>query len=231
MNEIIIKAEKLTKIYSLLAEEVAAVQGIDLEITKEEFVAIMGPSGSGKTTLLDMLGCLDSITSGTLSVLGNNVSHAKESALVKVRRHNISFVFQDFSLIPTLTALENCALPVYFSRKEFNKQKAIEILKRVGLSHRINHLPKQMSGGEQQRVAIARALVTEPTIVFADEPTGHLDTKTADVIFALLHQLNKEEGITVVVSTHNIALGMQANRTVFLQDGKIIRREDSSLLK
>jgi len=181
----------------------------------------MGPSGSGKTTLLDSLGCLTTITSGRLIVSGKDVSHANESELVSVRRKFISFVFQDFLLIPSLTVLENVMLPLYFARLPQDRNRAVEILEKVGLGHRINHLPKQISGGEKQRVAIARALAISPKLLLADEPTGNLDTKYAQEIFHIFKKLN-QEGLTIVVTTHNPNLGSQASRIIYLQDGKII---------
>jgi putative ABC transport system ATP-binding protein len=222
MNELIVKAKKLTKVYKLLAENIAAVNNVDLEISPGEFVSIMGPSGSGKTTLLDMIGCLDSITSGQLEILGNDVSRTKESELVKIRRGNIGFIFQDFSLIPSLTALENIQLTLYFAGVRQETQKSIDLLERVGLGHRINHLPKQLSGGEKQRVAIARALAAEPKFLLADEPTGHLDTENSQEIFNIFKQLNQEKGLTIIVATHDTELGSQAKRTIYLQDGKIV---------
>jgi putative ABC transport system ATP-binding protein len=197
MAEVLIKAQKITKIYRLPAEEIYAIRDVDLEIRSREFIAIMGPSGSGKTTLLDILGCLDKISSGKLEVLGRDVSNIKEADLVKIRRKNIGFVFQDFLLIPTLTALENVELPLFFDGIPRDRAKALSLLERVGLTQRINHLPKQLSGGEKQRVAIARALVTSPQILFADEPTGNL-----------------------VLTTHNLALGSQASRILNLRDGQ-----------
>ena len=162
MSDLIVKAEKLSKVYQLFAEEIAAINGVDLEIRSGEFVSIMGPSGSGKTTLLDMIGCLDSVTSGRLDILGNDVSTMPESRLVNIRRGKIGFIFQDFSLIPSLTALENIRLPLYFADVKKTAQQSTALLEKVGLGHRINHLPKQLSGGEKQRVAIARALAIEP---------------------------------------------------------------------
>ncbi|MBU1125891.1 MAG: ABC transporter ATP-binding protein, partial [Candidatus Omnitrophica bacterium] len=194
-----------------------------------DFIAIMGPSGSGKTTLLDSLGCLGKVTSGSLKVMGKEVSQAHERTLVSMRREFISFVFQDFLLIPTLTAAENVELPLYFARKPYNREKTIEVLKKVGLGHRVNHLPKELSGGEKQRVAIARALATSPKILFADEPTGNLDTKSSQQIFDLFRKLNKDDGLTLVVTTHNPALGALAGRIIYLKDGKIVSREESSL--
>jgi putative ABC transport system ATP-binding protein len=229
MANILIKAEKINKIYKLFAEEITAVKNVDLEIIQGEFVAIMGPSGSGKTTLLDILGCLDRVSSGKLKVLGQDVSGLKESALVKIRRGNIGFVFQEFLLIPTLTALENVQLPLLFAGLPVDKNQAENLLKKVGLANRINHLPKELSGGERQRVAIARALVTSPKILFADEPTGNLDTKSGQQIFEIFRELNQNDGLTIVLTTHNNKLGLQAKRIIFLKDGSIVSRQESSL--
>lgn len=221
MNDLVVKAEKLTKVYKLFAEDVAAVKSIDLEIKRGEFVSLMGPSGSGKTTLLDMIGCLDSVTSGRLEVLGFEVSGISENRLVNIRRGNIGFVFQDFSLVPSLTALENLELALYFSRNTQDRKKITQLLEKVGLGHRINHLPRQLSGGEKQRVAIARALATSPKLLLADEPTGHLDSRNAQEIFNVFRRLN-EEGLTIIVATHNEALGAQTRRVIYLRDGQIV---------
>jgi putative ABC transport system ATP-binding protein len=229
MKEYMIKTEKLTKVYQLLAEEIYAVHDIDLEVASGDFIAIMGPSGSGKTTLLDSLGCLTTITGGSLVVLGKDVSRAKENTLVSMRRKFLGFVFQDFLLIPTLTAVENVQLPVLFARAPQNRARAVELLERVGLGKRINHLPKELSGGEKQRVAIARALINSPKILFADEPTGNLDTKSSEDIFGLLTDLNRKENLTVILTTHNPKLGSQAGRVIYLKDGRIVTRQDSSL--
>jgi putative ABC transport system ATP-binding protein len=222
MNQFIVKAEKLTKIYKLFAEEIAAVNNVDLEIRSGEFVSIMGPSGSGKTTLLDMIGCLDSITSGRLEILGKDISVLTERKLVKIRRKNIGFIFQDFSLIPTLTALENVQLASYLARSPLEIQNSIAALEKVGLGSRINHLPKQLSGGEKQRVAIARALAIQPKFLLADEPTGHLDTENSKETLNILSQLNQEEGLTIILATHDVNLGSQTDRVISLRDGKII---------
>lgn len=222
MKKPIIKAEKLTKVYSLPAEDIKAIRDVDLEIFPGDFIAIMGPSGSGKTTLLDSLGCLAKITSGKLSIMEKDVSNANENTLVSMRREFLGFVFQDFLLIPSLTALENVELPLYFSRRIADKKHSVELLKKVGLGHRINHLPTQLSGGEKQRVAIARALATSPKILFADEPTGNLDTKTGQQIFHILKELNQKDGLTVVLTTHNNELGSQAARIIYLRDGFIV---------
>jgi putative ABC transport system ATP-binding protein len=229
MNEILVKAEKITKVYRLPAEQIWAVRDVDLDIHKGEFVAIMGPSGSGKTTLLDILGCLDRISSGRLQVLGQDVSGVKENSLVQIRRGQIGFVFQEFLLIPTLTALENVELPLLFARQPHERGTAESLLEKVGLGRRINHLPKELSGGERQRVAIARALVASPKLLFADEPTGNLDTKSGQQIFDTLKELNQKEGLTIVVTTHNPKLGSQAKRIIYLKDGRIVSKEESSL--
>lgn len=229
MDDILIKAEKISKVYRLPAEEIRAMQEITLDIRSGEFIAIMGPSGSGKTTLLDILGCLDKISSGKLQVLGKDVSALKENSLVNMRRRNIGFVFQDFLLIPTLTALENVELPLLFARMPQEHKKAEELLKRVGLGSRLNHLPKEISGGERQRVAIARALVTSPKLLLADEPTGNLDTKSGQEIFDIFKDLNQKDGLTIVLTTHNPRLGSQAGRIIYLKDGRVVSREESSI--
>jgi len=223
MSELIVKAENLMKIYTLFAEEVKAVNGVNLEIRSGEFVSIMGPSGSGKTTLLDMIGCLDSLSSGRLEILGNNVSAMAENKLVNIRRGKIGFIFQNFSLIPSLTAIENIQLALYFAGIQKKKQDLVKRLEKVGLGHRANHLPKQMSGGEKQRVAIARALATEPQFLIADEPTGHLDTENSQEILTVFKKLNQSDGLTIVVATHDIKLGTQTGRVIYLQDGKIVK--------
>jgi putative ABC transport system ATP-binding protein len=229
MADILIKADRINKTYTLFAEEIRAVKDVNLEVRKGEFIAIMGPSGSGKTTLLDILGCLDRISTGKLEVLDNDVSTLKESALVNIRRANMGFVFQEFLLIPTLTALENVELPLLFAGLPQEHHQAAKLLEKVGLGNRINHLPKELSGGERQRVAIARALVTNPKILFADEPTGNLDTKNGQQVVDIFGELNQKEGLTIVLTTHNNKLGLQAKRIIYLKDGSIVSREESSL--
>lgn len=224
MNDILIKAENLSKTYKLYAEDVHALKGINLEIHRGDFVSRTGPSGSGKTTLLDIIGCLDRPTNGRLEILGSDVSHKAESKLVNIRRKNIGFVFQDFSLIPSLTALENLQLPLYFASVKADKHTLESALDAVGLRHRMNHLPRQLSGGEQQRVAIARALVTNPAILIADEPTGHLDSKNAQEIFELFSKLNSLQMLTMIVATTDEKLGSMTRRTIHLRDGLIINQ-------
>jgi putative ABC transport system ATP-binding protein len=222
MNNTLIKAEALTKTYHLYAEEINAVRDVNFEIQAGEYVALMGPSGSGKTTLLDMLGCLDTITSGRLWIFSEEVSTISESRLSDIRRGMIGFVFQDFSLIPSLTTLENIELARYFADVDKNTDKSLELIKEVGLEHRVNHLPKQMSGGEKQRAAIARALAVEPKMLLADEPTGHLDSDTAQGVFDLFGRLNEEKAVTIIVATHNEQLGAKTKRTIRLRDGQIV---------
>ena len=221
MDKPIVKAEKLTKIFTRGTEKVHAVNSVDIEIYSGDFVALMGSSGSGKTTLLDTIGCLEGISSGRLTVFGKEVSQLKEKDLVTIRRGNISFIFQEFLLIPTLTATENVDLSLYFARREV-KGRSQELLKKVGLGHRLDHLPKELSGGERQRVAVARALAISPKLLLADEPTGNLDTKNSQGIYDLFKRLNHEDGLTIVVATHDRALGSQADRVVNLKDGSII---------
>jgi putative ABC transport system ATP-binding protein len=221
-RETVISARGLTKAYRLPAEEIVAVDGVDLDIREGEFVALMGPSGSGKTTLLDLIGCLDSVSRGTLSVFGVDVSKAREDELVAVRRGRIGFVFQEFLLLPELTALENVQLPATFARAAISKARAMEFLDKVGLAERANHLPKQLSGGERQRVAIARSLTMSGKLLLADEPTGNLDSRNSELVFATFRKLNRDDGLTVVVATHNEELGAMAGRLIRLRDGRIV---------
>jgi ABC-type lipoprotein export system ATPase subunit len=225
----VIIGKGLTKIYKRGGEKVYAVNNVDIAIDPGDFIALMGPSGSGKTTLLDAIGCLDRLSSGSLEVFGKDVSGASESGLVGLRRGNIGFIFQEFLLIPTLTALENVALPLYFAKIHKEKKILKDILAKVGLAHRINHLPKEMSGGERQRVAIARALAVSPKFLIADEPTGNLDTKSSQEIFDIFKKINKKEGLTIILATHNPRLGSQADRIIYLKDGKMVSKEESGL--
>jgi len=182
----------------------------------------MGPSGSGKTSLLDIIGCLSSISAGTLEVFGNDVSLEKEDNLVNVRRGKIGYIFQDFLLIPSLTAIENLELALRFSRSSRTREEAAALLEKVGLKNRINHLPSQLSGGERQRVAIARALVSSPELLIADEPTGNLDSKNSQAIYDFFIKLNRDDNLTIVVATHDTKLGKKADRIIYLEDGRIV---------
>jgi len=229
MKDFAIRTNKLKKIYSSGFEEIVALKEVDIEITKGEFVTIMGPSGAGKTTFLNLVGCLDKPTSGELDILGYNPMELNEGKLSRIRVDKIGFVFEDFLLISSLNALENVQLPLIFARNYKNNNRSNALLKRVGLDHRLTHFPNELSGGELQRVAVARALVNNPQILLADEPTGNLDTKNAQALFDLFRELNREEGLTIVVATHNIRLGHSTDRIIHLNDGKI--EQDERLVK
>jgi len=221
----VIEATHLVKIYRRGSEEIPAVNDISLSIQAGEFVSFVGPSGSGKTTLINILGCLDNPTSGKLVLAGRTVvengAALSEAKLTKIRREIFGYIFQKFYLIPTLTVIENVMLPFTFYEKPGAKKEVERILNLMEIDHRKDHLPGQISGGEMQRVAIARALVNRPQIVLADEPTGNLDTRRSQEIGILLQQLNQQEGLTIILVTHNPALARMAHRTVELKDGKI----------
>lgn len=215
----VIQAVDLVKSYRRGTEEVHALRGISFEVRRGEFVAVVGPSGSGKTTLLNLVGCMDLATSGSLKVGGHEVRGLSERALTRLRREEVGFVFQHFGLIPTLTVAENVALPGLFAHRNV-RERAAELLRRVGLEPRADHRPHQLSGGEMQRAAIARALINSPEILLADEPTGNLDTATGSSILALFRELNAD-GLTVVVVTHNAELAAVAERRLELRDGRL----------
>lgn len=219
-NAPLVSAVSLTKIYSRGREKVRALDDVSFEIQRGEFFAIVGPSGSGKTTLLNLLGCMDTPSHGMLTITGKPVEQLPEKERTRLRREQIGFVFQNFGLIPTLTVAENIGLPTLFARRR-NARETGQLLERVGLSHRREHRPHQLSGGEMQRVAIARALVNEPQLLLADEPTGNLDSTTGDAIINLFQQLHAS-GLTVVVVTHNAALADAAKRRITLRDGRIV---------
>ena len=216
----IIDARGICKIYRRGREEVHALCGVDLAIEAGEFVSIVGPSGAGKTALLNILGCLDSSTGGSLKIDGIRITSMKEAELVKIRRRYIGFVFQQFFLIPTLSVAENVGLPLIFSGKPYDTQKIDAILNSVGLSHRAAHLPGELSGGEMQRVAVARALVNGSRILLADEPTGNLDSATAEGIWTLFEDLHRQ-GLTLVIVTHNTELAKRAVRMITIRDGRV----------
>jgi putative ABC transport system ATP-binding protein len=229
VREHIVKADKLKKVYSSTSQKIVALKEIDIEIKKGEFVTIMGPSGAGKTTFLNLIGCLDRPTSGKLDILGCDPTKFNEEKLSRIRVEKIGFVFEDFFLISFLNALENVQLPLIFARNYKNNNRPRDLLKRVGLDHRLTHFPNELSGGELQRVAVARALANNPEILLADEPTGNLDTMNAQELFSLFRNLNREEGLTIVVATHNVKLGYSADRVIHLNDGKI--EKDERLVK
>lgn len=209
--------------FELGTTDVKALDKINLEIDQGEFVALVGPSGSGKSTLLNLLGGLDRPTSGELNIQGLGLQNATEAELTAHRRHNVGFIFQSFNLLPTLTALENVALPLMLSGVPLTERlgRAAELLKRVGLDHRLDHRPTELSGGEQQRTAIARALVNNPQFILADEPTGNLDSSTGNEVMQLLRNLNRESGVTLIVVTHDPEVAAYADRIVYLRDGGI----------
>ena len=223
----VIRTHELTKTYVSGTNEVHALRGIDLTIEPGELVAIMGTSGSGKSTLMNLLGCLDSPTSGAYELDGVRVESLGRNELAAIRNQKIGFVFQGFNLLPRTTALENVELPMLYDRsgrKRDTKAVATKALERVGLGDRLDHQPSELSGGQQQRVAIARALVTEPALVLADEPTGNLDTHTTIEVMALFQELN-EEGVTIVLVTHEPEVAVYAKRIVEVRDGRIVRDE------
>jgi len=225
VREYIVKADKLKKVYSSESQKIIALKEIDIEIKKGEFVTIMGPSGAGKTTFLNLAGCLDRPTSGKLDILGCDPTKFNEEKLSRIRVEKIGFIFEDFFLISFLNALENVQLPLIFARNYKNNNRPRDLLKRVGLDHRLTHFPNELSGGELQRVAVARALANNPEILLADEPTGNLDSRNAQELFNLFRDINREKGLTIVVATHNIRLGYSADRVIHLNDGKMEKDE------
>jgi putative ABC transport system ATP-binding protein len=219
---IIIDIRHIGKVYPMGDEDVHALRDVSLQICEGEYVALMGPSGSGKSTLMNMLGCLDTPTSGSYVFKGNNVRDLSDDDLASIRNAEIGFVFQTFNLLPRATALENVELPLVYSgtRARDRRQKATEALLTVGLGERMHHRPNELSGGQRQRVAIARALVTNPAIILADEPTGNLDSRTGQDIMALFAELNKQ-GHTVILVTHEEDVARHARRIVRMRDGNI----------
>jgi putative ABC transport system ATP-binding protein len=221
----VIQAIGVRKVYSLYAEEIVALKDFHILISRGEFVSIMGPSGAGKTTLLNLIGCLDKVTEGNLEVLGSDVSLLNEGQQRALRLFHLGFVFQEFFLVQSLTALENVQLPMIFAGETRNFDRAKMLLERVNMAHRMHHLPKELSGGEMQRVAIARALANRPDILLADEPTGNLDTKNAQSLYDLFRELSAEEEVTFLAATHNTQLAYRADRVVHLQEGIIDKDE------
>jgi putative ABC transport system ATP-binding protein len=218
-----LEIRNVSKIYGEGESKVIALNNISLKVDKGDFMAIIGPSGSGKSTLLNVIGGLDRLTSGEVLWEGARIDNLDENALVDIRRGKIAYVFQQYHLLPSLTALENVLLPLLFGETGTKTEKALDLLKRVGLGKRAGHKPTQLSGGEQQRVAIARALVNNPALVLADEPTGNMDQETGGEILSLFEQLNGE-GHTIVVVTHNPGVAKRTKETISLCDGQIIDR-------
>lgn len=226
MSEYLIEAMGLSKVYGSGEVAVHALRGVDLQVRRGEFVAIMGPSGSGKSTLLNLLGCLDRPTEGRYILDGEDVSRMSRTALADVRNRKVGFVFQSYNLLPRLTALQNVMLPLLYNRSERlsaeeRRRRAVAALEAVGLSERLHHRPNALSGGEQQRVAIARALVNRPAILLADEPTGNLDTRSGREVLALLGELHRQ-GATILMVTHDAEASAYAARVIHLRDGEIV---------
>jgi putative ABC transport system ATP-binding protein len=228
MQNTVIKLEDIKRFFKIGNETIKALQGINLEILKNEYVALMGPSGSGKSTLMNILGCLDTPSSGRYLLNNKDVSKLEDDELAEIRNKEIGFVFQTFNLLPRLNALENVALPLIYAgyNKHQRENRAKEVLEQVGLKDRMTHKPNELSGGQRQRVAIARALVNNPSIILADEPTGNLDTKTSYEIMALFDEIHKN-GNTIIIVTHEEDIALHTKRIVRMRDGKIERDEEN----
>jgi len=226
MKDTIIRLNDVWKIYQMGEVKVNALRGMSLEIKRGEFVAIMGPSGSGKSTAVNMVGALDIPTKGKIYLENHDISKLSESDLAQIRGKKIGFIFQQFNLINTLSALENVTLPMIFQgiESEERTEKAKHILEMVGLGDRMNHKPTELSGGQQQRVAIARSLANDPEVVLADEPTGNLDSTTGETVMSFLENLNRKEGKTIIMVTHDTNVAHHADRIEFLKDGMVVKR-------
>jgi putative ABC transport system ATP-binding protein len=227
MTQSVINVQDLTKVYQMGEMEVHALRGVSLDIMPGEMTAIMGPSGSGKSTLMNSLGCLDQPTSGQFYLDGKLITELDDVGLTRIRRHKIGFVFQTYNLLPRTSALANVELPLIYSgvgRRE-RRQRANEALEMVGLGNRVHHQPNELSGGQQQRVAIARSLVTKPSLILADEPTGNLDTQAGDEVMGIFQSLNRDEGITIILVTHDQDIAEHAGRIIRMRDGRIERDE------
>jgi putative ABC transport system ATP-binding protein len=220
-----IELRNIIKNYKMGEIEVQALRGVNLSISKGDMVAIMGPSGCGKSTLMNIMGCLDSPTSGTYRLNDIEINCLSDSQLAELRNKQIGFVFQTFNLLPRTSALDNVELPMLYGKWKNRKQRAIEALQRVGLGARINHRPSELSGGEQQRVAIARALINQPAVIIADEPTGNLDSKSSLEIMRIITEFNRKDGITIIIVTHSREIAETARRIISLRDGQIVKQE------
>ena len=219
-----IRLQDITKVYPMGKRELTVLRGITLHIDQGELVAIMGPSGSGKSTMLNLIGCMDIPTSGTYYLENREVSHLSSDELALVRAQKIAFVFQTFNLLPRLSALANVELGMRYAGG-VDRQRAVEALAKVGLSDRANHRPTELSGGEQQRVAIARALVKTPPLILADEPTGNLDSHSGKEIISILTSFHHDQGITLVVITHDTNIAHYCQRIIYIEDGEIVSEE------
>ena len=226
LNKQVINIEGLYKDYALDGVVVHAIRGIDLSLNQGEYIAIMGPSGSGTSTLMNIIGCLDIPDKGHYWLNGHDVTKMNSDELAAIRNRELGFVFQNYNLLPRTSALENVETPlIYAGVKEAERQlRATELLQRIGLGDRLYHLPNQLSGGQQQRVAIARALVTQPSLLLADEPTGNMDSATSAEFLELLEQLNKDEGLTIVLITHESDVAARAQRILTMSDGRLVSK-------
>ncbi len=229
MNETLIEVSSLSRLYHVGDSDIAALNNVSLSIAKGEFVSIMGPSGSGKSTFMNLIGCLDTPSSGTYRLDGSDVSSLVRDELAEIRNNKIGFVFQGFNLLSRTTALENVELPLLYSGMPARqrRERALDALRTVGLEDRVDHQPNQLSGGQQQRVTIARAIVNKAPIILADEPTGNLDTKTSAEIMDLFVRLNRDSGITVILVTHEHDIAAYGRRLVRFRDGSIISDEET----
>jgi len=223
----VLKLENVSKTYMMGEVPVPALKGINFEVNSEDFTVILGTSGSGKTTLLNIIALLDRPTEGTVFVDELDASELDDKELANLRLKKFGFMFQTFQLVPWLTALKNVEVPLTIAEvtREEREERAKDLLNLVGLTERMNHRPLQLSGGEQQRVAVARALVNNPEVIVADEPTGNLDSKTGMEIVSLLHKLNDEKKVTIVIVTHDVTIASKAKRTVYLKDGMVVKEE------
>jgi len=218
-----LEIKNASKVYGEGEGRVVALDDVSLQIEKGGFVSITGPSGSGKSTLLNIIGGLERLSAGEIILDGGRIDNLSEDDFVEIRRGKIAYVFQQYHLLPSLTALENVLLPLVFRSRNGHSERALELLKRVGLEKRVHHRPSELSGGEQQRVAIARALVTAPSLILADEPTGNMDRKTGEEIIGLFDELNRE-GHTIVMVTHNPEIAAHTRETIALEDGRVVQR-------
>ncbi len=221
----ILEIENLSKIYGMGETQVKALDDVSFTVKQGEFVAIVGPSGSGKSTLLHILGGVDSATKGNVIINGTNISMLDETALAIFRRRQIGLVYQFYNLIPILTVEENITLPLLLDGRKPNPEQLASLVEKLGLSHRLGHLPNQLSGGQQQRVSIGRALINNPAIVLADEPTGNLDSENSREIISLLRKFNREFNQTVIIITHDEKIALSADRVIAIEDGRITRDE------